>query len=1181
MKRANLLLTDQSSSGSKMATTGLSTPSGSTRTKAAKGLFSHFMFLASLLLIALLTSGKALADNNYTITPGTNITVKDPDGGTQDKSVKTFTLKAADGFALPANLGTIKMNSVTDLTMADNTTPGNTYQYDPTSGEVTINVAEITGNISFSAAALSMDATLSALQYAFTGISPTDVSQTFNSNTFQYEVALDAYTTAETVTLSGTATAAAAGATISEPQGAAFIPQADGTKKATATIEVTAEDGKTKNTYTVIVTCPKDKLSSITDPTVSAFTVRNADEEAALAALTEQVSTVEATTKSGETVTLDIKWSYIAEKNSSAPYNNAPEASNKFTWTATVPATLDVNSVPLSKEATVANAAASADNTLTALTYKIGTADAVEVTTDLGATSNIAYPVELSVGTAADATIIINATAKDEKAIIKDANGNIGNEFTVQLITGALSPVLTVTAEDGTSRTVTINFTTAAKEQITGVTGISAYTLPKAVATSEDAIKLLEEKMKPVITSNGPSEFKVVWEYKTESNGGNGNEGAFKAESGATNTFDWKIVKVGDEIAEVTGKDVNVKGTITVTNHTSSTDATIQKLFYKIGDGEEKEIQNVQAASSTNDINVPHDTKQVILLVTPTDAFATVAKTVAADQPDLTSLAEVEAQTLTVEITGDVTTYNFTITAEDGATHTDYIVKITRDAEKVTKAEVPATFTLPSAVEGEAAAIALLPKVGNEGVIVSTNGDTEMKLVWEFTATSGNDSYNANGGQVNTFTWTVKTAADGTLESIDEAVPTTGTTVVTNYMPALAEGGENTQVTIDAATPYNKIGNGETPIEVKSITVEKAMDEIVLDKVTVNTELKVEATATGLTLVLKGTNDVKKLTNAGVLTLKQEDVAQSASLLSAISSKAVVTENNGPIKNVDNNGKLTDETATITIVGGDADLTIGTLPTAQSTTGSQATLSVKATNNAGALTYQWQKQSGSNWVSATGTGNKADELTVKKSEDGSGYYRCQVVNTVSTEKVTTLYTSAVKVSFTSNPSTPDEPSNPSTPTYTVSLDKVTGATFSKGETTTVDEGDNFSFKITLDKDYDQSKPVVTVDGTAITADADGNYTIKNIQKDIKIIVSGIVKNTATGIEENVADAARAWTVGSTLYIHVPETSDVYVISGTGALQQQLRGVSGDYNMQLRAGFYIVRIGNVSQKVIIR
>ena len=298
----------------------------------------------------------------------------------------------------------------------------------------------------------------------------------------------------------------------------------------------------------------------------------------------------------------------------------------------------------------------------------------------------------------------------------------------------------------------------------------------------------------------------------------------------------------------------------------------------------------------------------------------------------------------------------------------------------------------------------------------------------------------------------------------------------------------------------------------------------------------------------------------------------------ALGTRAALA-NNGAVGAVENNGVFTDMTATIVTVTGDADLSITSQPTSKSTTGSEVTLSVGAESK-GNLSYQWQMYSANSWsdISSNGTGK---DLKITKTTNGTTNYRCEVksANTGDDSKTTTLYTQAASVQFYT--STPDEPSTPSTPTYTVSLDKVTGATFSKGETTTVDEGDNFSFKITLDKDYDQSKPVVTVDGKAITVDADGNYTIKNIQKDIKIIVSGIVKNTATGIEENVADAARAWTVGSTLYIHVPETSDVYVISGTGALQQQLRGVSGDYNMQLRAGFYIVRIGNVSQKVIIR
>lgn len=106
MKRANLLLTDQSSSGSKMATTGLSTPSGSTRTKAAKGLFSHFMFLASLLLIALLTSGKALAETyDHTITlaadePTCHLSI-------DRTGEKTVTLTAAVGYSLPTEFNTV------------------------------------------------------------------------------------------------------------------------------------------------------------------------------------------------------------------------------------------------------------------------------------------------------------------------------------------------------------------------------------------------------------------------------------------------------------------------------------------------------------------------------------------------------------------------------------------------------------------------------------------------------------------------------------------------------------------------------------------------------------------------------------------------------------------------------------------------------------------------------------------------------------------------------------------------------------------------------------------------------------------------------------------------------------------------------------------------------------------
>lgn len=251
----------------------------------------------------------------------------------------------------------------------------------------------------------------------------------------------------------------------------------------------------------------------------------------------------------------------------------------------------------------------------------------------------------------------------------------------------------------------------------------------------------------------------------------------------------------------------------------------------------------------------------------------------------------------------------------------------------------------------------------------------------------------------------------------------------------------------------------------------------------------------------------------------------------------------------------------------------------QTTEGKEVTLTVAAESTSGNVTYQWQEYSGS-WENVS---SKEASLTITKVGDGTTKYRCEVKSTNKDNgaKTTTLYTPAASVTFrTASTGGDDTPSIPSTKTYTVKLAKVTGATFSKGESTTVDEGSSFSFSITLDKDYDQSKPIVTVDGKAIEANADGSYTIKNIQEDTEIIVTGIVKNTATGTEDAIVDATRVWSNGSTLYIHTAKAATAYIFNGNGALQRELC-VSGDQNLQLHAGFYIVRIDDYSAKVIIR
>ena len=77
-----------------------------------------------------------------------------------------------------------------------------------------------------------------------------------------------------------------------------------------------------------------------------------------------------------------------------------------------------------------------------------------------------------------------------------------------------------------------------------------------------------------------------------------------------------------------------------------------------------------------------------------------------------------------------------------------------------------------------------------------------------------------------------------------------------------------------------------------------------------------------------------------------------------------------------------------------------------------------------------------------------------------------------------------------------------------------------------------------------------------------------------------MKNTATGVEEIIDNAVRVWSEGSTLHITTPEAADAYIVNAAGSQINKVR-VAGDYSTQLRAGFYIVRIGTYTAKVIIR
>ena len=95
MERVKLLSADQSSSEVRMATTGQTNHTGSTRTKATQALISHFMSLAGVMLIELLTLEKAADYVNVSVSDATNLTIS----GTvaSGASGATITLAVAEG----------------------------------------------------------------------------------------------------------------------------------------------------------------------------------------------------------------------------------------------------------------------------------------------------------------------------------------------------------------------------------------------------------------------------------------------------------------------------------------------------------------------------------------------------------------------------------------------------------------------------------------------------------------------------------------------------------------------------------------------------------------------------------------------------------------------------------------------------------------------------------------------------------------------------------------------------------------------------------------------------------------------------------------------------------------------------------------------------------------------------
>ncbi|MCD8269680.1 MAG: hypothetical protein LUD46_15295 [Parabacteroides sp.] len=406
----------------------------------------------------------------------------------------------------------------------------------------------------------------------------------------------------------------------------------------------------------------------------------------------------------------------------------------------------------MSGDVTITNAEASTSTVLSSLTYKIGTdGQPVDVTSDLSGSD--ACNIELLYGTAVGTEITVNVACKDNATANVDGE-TTATEFTLTLdAEGKASLALIITPESETpTRTVTINFTTA-KELVTVVTGVpSTYTLPQTVADEAAAIALLEamDMSDITLTANSGVALKLKWEYS-------GSE--FNNASGQSNNFTWTVVKAEDDSEITAAGGVTATGTTAVTNYTISTEAGISALTYQVAGGSKETISPVNEDPSTNDVTVAFGTKSITVSITPTDAKATVSLT---DQPT-------EHGTLVDGVTSYETpvleAFKFTITAEDGTTKKNFIIKFTVDKEKITAVTVPATYKLPEAATDEAAAIAMLADM--EGVVIKTNGVAPTKLNWTYDkSNNGNSEYTNEGGKTNVFSWSaVRSDAGDALEA--------------------------------------------------------------------------------------------------------------------------------------------------------------------------------------------------------------------------------------------------------------------------------------------------------------------------------------------------------------------------------------------------------------------------------
>ena len=165
-----------------------------------------------------------------------------------------------------------------------------------------------------------------------------------------------------------------------------------------------------------------------------------------------------------------------------------------------------------------------------------------------------------------------------------------------------------------------------------------------------------------------------------------------------------------------------------------------------------------------------------------------------------------------------------------------------------------------------------------------------------------------------------------------------------------------------------------------------------------------------------------------------------------------------------------------------------------------------------------------------------------------------------------------------------EPEPEPTVYHTVTLPAIEGAiTDPIAGDYDVEAWSSFRFYLTLDKEYDQSEPVITTNrGETIQPRiSDGAYIIKYVRQPIVIKIDGVVKNPDPVANETIStDSIKIYATNGYLHIQTPQPEQIHIFTPDGRLLKTFRTSGNEERIALPKGIYLIRVTNQCVKVVL-